>query len=346
MNAIVLDAYGDPTAFRRAQRPVPAFARDQMLVRVRACGVCGHDLLARRGVLGTPLPAVLGHEIAGEVERVGSRVRSFVPGDRVALVQRIPCRRCRFCRAGLMNLCRSGPGFYGEGLPGGYAEFVIASEGNAVHLPVGVPFEQGAILSCAVGTGWRALRRARARRGNVVLITGASGGVGIHAVQLAHRIGAHVIAVTSSPAKERALREGGADDVIVAAPGEADLRAEVARITGGPGADVVLEVAGPPTFAASLRALAPHGRLVVIGNLEPRDVAFPPGLVILKELSIIGSAHATRADLEQVVELVASGAVRPVVSEVLPMEAACRAHEQLEQRAIFGRQVLVPAWAA
>jgi D-arabinose 1-dehydrogenase-like Zn-dependent alcohol dehydrogenase len=337
----VLRHFGEPDALQVEDVPKPSPAADELLVAVSACGVCGHDLLARRGQLGTSLPMVLGHEISGVVERTGDAVSGFTVGDRVALVQREPCGSCEFCAVGAENLCRSGRGFYGEDRPGGYAEYVLASARNAVLVPEDLPPSAAAVLSCAVGTGWHALRRVGAAAGDVIVVTGAGGGVGVHALQLCRYLGARAIAVTSSLDKREMLLAHGADDVISLGPGQASLREQVRRLTGGALADVVLEIAGPPTFAQSLAALTPHGRLALIGNVDPQDVAVRPGLVILKELSVVGCAHGTRSDLEEVVGLAAAGHVVPLISDEVPLSEVARAHAPAVGAAV-GRRVVIP----
>lgn len=337
-----MERYGAPDVLRLQEVPDPSIGAAELLVQVSACGVCGHDLLARQGRLGTPLPAVLGHEISGVVVDRGADVTGLAVGDRVALVQRDPCGRCAACGSDATNLCRDGRGFYGEDQPGGYASHVVASERNAVRLPPAIGQVAGAVLSCAVGTGWHALRRAGAVAGELVLITGAGGGVGVHALQLARHLGMHVVAVTSAEGTHERLRELGADHVVSLQPGGASVRDQLREHTGGRLADVVLELAGPPTFARSVAALAPQGRLALVGNVDPQDVALRPGLVILKELTVVGSAHGTRQDLAAVMELVAAGHVRPVIAEELPLEQAGAAHAAAGGPGPLGRRVLLP----
>ncbi|GAB2983475.1 alcohol dehydrogenase catalytic domain-containing protein [Amycolatopsis acidiphila] len=341
MRCIALDGTGAPDVLVPGVRPVPQPGPGDLLIRVRACGVCGHDLLARRGRLSAGRGTVLGHEIAGEVVGVGVEVTDDLLHRRVALVQRIPCGHCPECAAGLTTLCREGPGFYGDDIPGGYSEYVLATPANVVPVPDSVPDVAAAILSCAVGTGLRALRRAGTRAGDLVVVTGAGGGVGVHAVQLAHHFGATVVALTGSPAKEKALLDLGADAVLVS-PDVRAVRDCVRDLGGRRGADVAIELTGGPTFPLALRALGPRGQLVLVGNTEPATLPLEPGLSILKELTIHGSAHADTTDLAAAVELVASGAVTPVAAQTWPLDEAARAHEAVERRKVTGRAVLVP----
>ncbi|SDG33986.1 D-arabinose 1-dehydrogenase, Zn-dependent alcohol dehydrogenase family [Klenkia brasiliensis] len=341
MRVAELAAHGGPEVLVRGTRPVPEPAADQLLVRVGACGVCGHDALARRGLLAAPVGSVLGHEVAGRVEAVGADVDGDWTGRRVALVQRIPCGWCPECAAGTTARCRQGPGFYGEDLPGGYAEYVVASPLNAVPLPDGVDDVAGALLTCAVGTGLKALRTAGVQAGDVVVVTGAGGGVGVHAVQLARHLGAVVVAVTGDASKVAALQDAGATEVAVRPDGR-ELRRIAAGLDRPRGVDVVVETTGAPTFAVVLRALRPGGRLVLVGNTAPADLPLDPGLLIVRELAVLGSAHATRADLVEVVDLVTVGVVRPVAAQVWPLAHAAAAHAALDGRTLVGRAVLVP----
>jgi acryloyl-coenzyme A reductase len=339
-HAVILRAFGEPECLEVGQTESPAPAPDQMLVRVAACGVCGHDLANRRGHFPhTQLPAIMGHEIAGTVEEVGTLVEGFSIGDRVVMIQRIPCGLCHLCRSGRENVCTSGPGFYGEDIAGGYGSHVIASARNTVKLPDGIPLEVACTLSCAIGTGFHALRRANLVLGDTVAITGASGGVGLHTVKLARLAGLRVIAVSGSEAKAERLREAGADEVVVAP--DMNYHRQVRELTNGIGCHGVIEIAGRPTFASSVRALRSGGRMVVVGNVDPGPVPFNPAMAILREIDLVGSAHATLSDLRQVVDLVAGGRIAPEIAGTLPVEDAAEAHRRMEARATAGRMVLV-----
>jgi acryloyl-coenzyme A reductase len=342
MQAVVLREFGAAANLKLESMADPRPGRGEVLLEVKACGVCYHDVINRRGDLPrTHVPAVLGHEVAGVVIEVGEGVSSWKVGDRAATLQRLSCGECAGCRAGRNSLCKHDNRFFGEELPGGYASLMAAPVHGLVKVPEGMSWDVAATACCTTGTAVHTVRtRARVKAGETVLITGASGGVGLQAVQLCALDGARVIAVTSSEAKVDSLKRAGAHEVIISR----DLRfsSEVRRLTGGDGVNVVIEIVGSATFAQSLRAIAPAGRLVIVGNLETGLVELNPGLVIVKELEIIGAYATTQSELAEALELTQSGKIQPWVSEVLPLEEAARAHFRLENREIAGRLVLVP----
>ena len=339
MRAIFASTYGGPEVLLAGEVARPVLAPDQILVQVAACGVCGHDLLARKGAfpLSRP-PFVMGHEIAGVVVEAGPRARGFAVGNRVAQTHR---GTCAACRAGRDNVCVSGSGFYGEGLSGGYGDYVVASARNAVVVPRHLQLKVVAVLSCAIGTGYHALRLSGLRVGDRVLVTGASGGVGLHTVKLAALMGLVAIAVTGDATKAPTLREAGAAHVVI--PERGAFHREVRELTGGEGVDGVVEIAGRPTYQSSVRALRAGGRMVLVGNVEPGSYDFNPALAILKELDFVGSGHATLEDLRRVVALVAAGRIAPVIAAEFPRDSAADAHRLIEARRTTGRVVLTHA---
>ncbi|MFQ5878425.1 MAG: zinc-binding dehydrogenase [Acidobacteriota bacterium] len=342
MSAVVLREFGGPEKLRLEEvaAPTPDSLRDrEVLIRVRAVGICHHDIINRSGRLPrTRLPSILGHEIAGEVRAVGPQALAIRPGDRVATIQRVHCGRCELCRRGRTTLCREGV-FFGEEIPGGYADFVVSQERALARVPDSIPIEKASICACTIGTAIHVVRsRGEIGPDEAVLITGASGGVGMHVVQVCRLMGARTIAVTSSPDKEARLKEAGADDVVVSP----DLRfaRQVRRLTGGRGVDLVVEITGAPTFDQALHTLAPAGRMVIVGDLGARPVSLVPGLVILKELEIRGSFATTTAELSEALRLVAENRIRPVISRVMPLSRVAEAHRMLYDRAVTGRLVL------
>ncbi len=310
-------------------------------MRVLACGVCGHDVLARSGQIASAPDAVLGHEIAGIVDAVGGVALDGWLGARVALVQRRPCGVCEDCVRGATNQCRQGPGFYGEDSEGGYAEYVLADPLNAVRVPDSIDDATAAILSCGIGTGLRAITASHCGPGDVLLITGAGGGVGLNAVALAASLDIVPLAATSRRGKREALFAAGATDVLIR-PTVKDVKAAAARHGRRRGVDAALELTGAPTFALSLRSLAPQCRLVLVGNVDPQSLSLEGGLTIVKELSVIGSAHGTRADLEAVIALVDSGRLAPPPTRTYPLREIVSVHAALDAGEQIGRAVVVP----
>ena len=340
MRAMVVNDWGGPEVIRPAEVETPRVGPGQALVRVKACGVCFLDTIVRSGLRSkAKRPLVLGHEIAGEVAEIGPGVQSVKAGDRVAVAFRIPCGHCLSCRAERESLCDNTRGI-GVDLDGGYAEYVVVPELSLQHVPEGVGYEQAAVCGCVVGACYVGLvKKAGVRPGEVVLVTGAGGGIGIHSVQIAKMCGAHVIATTTSPGKVARIREWGADEVICT---KGDFSDQVRKLTDGRGAAVVLESVGSPVFAASFRALARGGRFVFAGELTGAPASFNAALVIYKEPVITGVQPPTGGELGEVLHLVATGRLKPVVSQVLPLGEAPRAHRMLAERSHFGRVVLAP----
>lgn len=342
MEAIVLEKFGAASHLAMRSVPDPQPGPGEVLLRVRACGVCYHDVINRRGSLPrTTVPAILGHEVAGEVIAIGPGVTAWKIGDRAATLQRLSCGGCDTCRSGRASLCKTDNRFFGEELAGGYATKMVAPVAGIGRVPDGMAWAVAATVCCTAGTAVHVVRtRGRVQRGETVLVTGASGGVGLQTVQLARLDGARVIAVTSSRRKVEALYNAGAHEVVVSP--KLDFARDVREHTNGQGVDVAIEIVGSATFAQTLRAMAPGGRVVVVGNLESGTIDLNPGLVIVKELEILGAYATTQAELETALLLTHAGLLTPFVSEVLPLREAAAAHTRLENREVAGRLVLSP----
>ena len=324
-------------------RPTPA-ARD-VLIRVAACGVCTLDVVTRNGTYrrNVELPIIPGHEIAGTVMAVGSEVRRFRAGDRVATTQRYHiCGACRYCRGGYEPLCAERRFLGQQGLVGGYAEYVAVEEDNVAVIPTGVSEEQAAIAACAIGTTLNAVRDvARVKPGERVLVTGAGGGLGVHAVQMARLAGAHVIAQTTTADKAALLAEVGANAVLVTARGE-DFSERVRSLTAGEGVDVLIDNVGTPLFTAMRRSLAVNGRWVLVGQLTGDFVPFNPAQLFLRNQSMLSVNSTTRAQLEDTLALIARGAIRPVISGVESLRNVGAVHARMERGGVAGRIVVRP----
>jgi D-arabinose 1-dehydrogenase-like Zn-dependent alcohol dehydrogenase len=341
VRAVVLRRLGGPEELEWTEAPDPEVGAGEVLVRVRAEGVCGRDLIDRRGGFrGLKLPVILGHEFAGEVVQVAPGVTDLSPGDRVANLLRLGCGVCRACQRGETPICERAWQSFGQTRNGGYAELAVAPASALVKIPAQVSDIEAASAACTFGVALRALRTfGGVTLGDRVLVTGASGGVGMAAIQIAKALGAEVLAATTSESKHEALAKAGADEIVVDAAGTLHERV---RAVAPLGVDVALELTGSPTFTSSLRSLRNGGKLVLVGNILADSIRFNPGAVILYGYQILGSAGCTRADLEDAFSLIAAKKLDVVIHQVLPLEKAAYAHRILAERGAIGRVILTP----
>lgn len=310
---------------------------DEIIVKQNITGICYRDILTRDGFFPrVKLPIVPGHEIAGTIESVGPDVKNFKKGDRVSSLIYIPCGKCEFCLSGNENLCTHKRTF-GELLNGGYSGLVKVSERSVVKVPSNVPDEGAAIAACVTGMVYHALVKVgNIKQGERVLVTGAGGGVGTHAIQIAKALGAEVIAETSSKWKEEALYKLGADHVVLAGD---SFDKDVKKITGD-GVHLALENVGIATFEKTLRSLRTHGRMVVVGNVTPDPVSLPLGLIILKGNSITGSISSTREDMKEALKMTSEGKIKPVIEKKIELDEINQAFEDIKNRKVVGRVMI------
>lgn len=346
MKAVVVAETGGVEVLKMQTVADPVAAAKDVIIKVDSCGVCYHDIVTRNGTLkaGVKMPLILGHEISGTVADVGRDVHDFKVGDRVTTVQRYHiCGSCSYCRTGRETVC-SDLKFLGDyGMVGGYAEYVAVEDDNVAIVPDNVPLDKASIVACTVGTIFNAMRDVgNIRVGETVLITGAGGGLGMHAVQLARHQGARVIAQTTSPGKADRLRELGAHEVVVHERSE-DFSKQVRALTNGRGVDVAVDNVGNLLFQPIRRSIGISGRWILIGQLNGDFVPFNPAQLFLKNISMLSVTSTTRNQLRQCLELVSSGAIEPIVTEHMSLSEVRRAHELVEAGAVSGRIVLHPA---
>jgi acryloyl-coenzyme A reductase len=319
-----------------APSPSAGPTADQVLVRVEACGVCHRDLLDREGRFPFQrLPIIPGHEAAGVVVATGPDVRDFAVGDRVGTMHRDSCGACDCCVRGETSLCSGAAWVFGILADGGYAKHLLAPAAALYALPAAMRSIDGATLHCTFGTAYRDLvTLGRLQRGERVVVTGANGGVGRAAVQIAARLGAEVTAVVRAEHHEESLRALGVHEVIV------DRSRSFHERAGG--FDLALDTVGAPTFLAALRSLRVGGRAVVVGNVVAEKVPLNLGFVITRGLTIIGGSGATRAEMAAVLAMHAAIPFRIAVARVLPLFRADEAQRMLRAGGVEGRIVLVP----
>ncbi len=336
MKAAVIPQVNGTWELREVASPRPG--PDEVLVRVRACGVCYNDILATRNVIPFPAisPAVTGHEAVGEVVAAGQAVTSRAVGDLVGITWvRGSCGRCAYCRrdqplTGQAAFLCAAPVSTGFTVPGGHAEYLTARAEQTVLIPDGLPPELAAPVLCAGYTSWSALRIAEPAPHERVAVLGI-GGLGHLAIQFAAACGLETIAITSSPDKHEIAKELGVSAVV--ADGE--------QLRAAGGADVIL-MTGPSHAAASaaLTGLRPGGRLVLAGIDLGTPFTIPAGLPFFAlGQRIIGATHLGQHYLREALDLVASGKVRPMV-EVFAKEDVAAAVEKTSKGQVRFRAVV------
>jgi len=322
MKAIQVQKHGGPEVLTLADLPVPKLKSNEVVVKISAAGINFVDVYFREGRYPAPLPFVVGQEAAGIVSEVGSEVKSWKPGDRVAYT----------------------------GILGSYAEYAAVPADRLVRIPETITFEQAAAAMLQGMTAHYLVNSTYSlKKGETALIHAAAGGVGLLLVQMAKNIGARVIGTVGSPDKAKLAREAGADEVINYT--EQDFETETKRLTDGKGVQVVYDGVGQSTFEKDLNVLRPRGYLVLFGaSSGPVPPVDPIKLLQRGSLFLTRPtvAHyiATREELEQratdVLNMVSNGKLKLRIAHVHKLHEAQQAHRDLEGRKTTGKLLLVP----
>jgi NADPH2:quinone reductase len=320
MKAIRVHEVGGPAVLRLEEVPAPSPGSAQVVVRIGAAGVNPLDTYLRAGTYArkAPLPHTPGTDGGGTIESVGEGVKRFVPGDRVYLA---------------------------GSLSGTYGEKALCEESSVYPLPPHVSFAQGAAIYVPYTTAYRALfHRGHARAGETVLINGASGGVGVAAVQLARAAGLHVVGTASTDKGRRMVAAEGAHEILDhKAPGHFE---RALASTGGRGFDVILEMLANVNLASDLTILALHGRVVVVGSRGPIEIN--PREAMMRDAAILGMTlwNISPADTASIQAAIIAGleneTLRPVVGQEIPLSEAPRAHVAVMEPGSYGKIVLIP----
>jgi L-iditol 2-dehydrogenase len=312
--------------------PTPEVGEDDVLVRVRACGICGSDIHGYDGSTGRRIPPlVMGHEAAGVIERVGSDVDGFKPGDRVTFDSTVSCGTCDFCRGGQVNLCDNrmvlGVSCGDYRRHGAFAEYVSVPARILYRLPNSLPFERAALIE-AVSIAVHAVSRHTPKPDDTVVVVGA-GMIGVLVIQVLRARGCRNIIAVEVDGQKRALAErlGAARSLN---PKEVDIASAVRESTGGKGADASFEAVGlTETVLAAIQSLRKGGTAVLIGNLAPR-VEVPLQEVVTRELSLLGTCGSS-GEYPECIDLLARGAVDvdPLISLKAPLDEGPALFERL-----------------
>lgn len=336
MRAQVLHQWGGELVYEEVETPAPAAG--EALVRVEACGVGLTVLNYIRGNMGQrpeDLPRIPGHEAVGTVAAVGPGVQGLRPGDRVVTYFYLTCGHCDFCRLAHDPLCREFRGYVGVARNGGYAEYLALPAVNFLALPPGVSAVEATAIPDAIATPFHVCRRAAVGPGDLVLVVGAGGGVGIHLVQMARVFGADALGVDIGDEKLRAVSDAGALGALDArSPGLLDAIRSVAPA----GVTVAVDLVGSrETLGLCMEALGRRGRLVLLTTFPGVTTEVSPRRMVQEEISVFGSRYASRWEVSQAARAVAERRVRPVVSATAPLPRVGDLHARLRAGTLVGR---------
>ena len=334
MRAAVIYEHGDRNVITLEENyPEPVPGPGCVKIRVRACSLNYHDIFSRRGMPGItlPLPLIIGSDIAGEIAELGKGVSGWSPGDRV-LVDPEPIAETDFK-------------FIGEQFDGGRAEYCCIHTAHLVRMQDAVSFEEAASLPLAYATAFRMLiTRGGLKKGEKVLILGASGGVGTGCVLLSKMMGCEVIACTSSNEKLQRLKDIGADHLVNYKT--QDFRKAVWDIAGKPhfkgggGVDVAVNATGGKTWKDTIRCLGKGGRLLTCGATAGFEEEIDVRYIWTYEHDIRGSDGWERQDLVTLLDDVAKGLLKPVIDRIVDLEEIQEAERLMEDREVFGKIVI------
>ncbi len=343
MKAVLLTGPGQP--FQMATVPDPTPGPGEAVARVLACGSGLTIHHARAGRLKlSHYPRIIGHEIAAEIVAVGAGVTDVKMGDGVTAYFYFNCGHCHWCRINRETLCENFGGYVGRESDGGYAEYIKLPSRSFVKFPEGIdwrknPAEAG-VITDALATPLKVIRRARVTPHDTVVVFGAGGGLGIHMLKVARWARAKkIIAVDTSAAKFETAVKCGADITIDASAGR--VAEQLLEATGGKGVDVAIDfVSNASTLEPALASLGKGGRLVTLGG-SGKPFNADPAKLLRDEIEIIGSRYATRQEVMDTLELVARGEFSALVTDKAPLEQAEALHQRLEKELIIGRAALV-----
>lgn len=317
---------------------IPEVHEGEVLVKIEATSVNRADLVIRQGYPGLVLhfPHILGGDITGTVEAVGAGVSGFSNGDRIISWPIIACGKCDWCKKGRPGLCFKWQ-YFGMHRKGSYAEYITIPESSLISLPDSVSFEQAACLPVAGLTAYHALYGvANLKKGESFFIWGGSSGLGVIAIQLAKHLGATVFATAGTEEKVQKLKDIGADYAYLH-KSDINILQDVMKITGNYGIDVVMDFVGPETHPKSFQMVKKGGKILWCGILTGRETMVSMHQTYLRHISLLGLYLGEKEELNELVNLVSKGIVKPYIGSMLDLKEAAHGHELMQEGKVMGK---------
>ncbi len=344
MKAVILNENGGPDKLICTEDfPVPELKPDEVLVKIKATTINRADLVIRTGYPGLSLnfPHILGGDIAGVVEKTGSGVKSFKPGERVISWSLVACGECEWCKRGRGGLCFNWQ-YFGMHRRGSYAEYTAVPKSSLIRLPDNVSFEDAACLPVAGLTAYHALGSiGKLQNGETFFIWGGASGLGMMAIQIAKNIGAKVFATAGTDEKIKRLKDLGVDHIFNHRT-EEDIPEKVFALTDNRGIDAVLDYIGPATHPKSFQMVKKGGRILWCGIMTGREATISIHQTYLRHISLLGLYLGEKEELEGLVQLVSQGKVKPYIGETLSLKDAAKGHQLIGEGKVTGKIVMVP----
>ena len=340
MKTVLFHRHGGPEVLEYTDFLTPEPKAGEVLIRLRAAALNRMDVMVRNGWPGLKLelPHINGADGSGEVAGLGEGITELNIGDRVAINANIGCGQCEFCQNEQDNMCRNWH-LLGETIRGTYAEYICLPARQLYKLPYNFDFHASAAAALVYQTAWHSMvKRGGVKAGETVAIVGAGGGVNSASIQVAKYLGARVIVIGSNAKKLKDAESLGAD-ILIDRSKEEDWSKAVFLATEKRGVDVVVDNVGT-TFPLSLRAIRKGGRLLTVGNSGAPRFEIDNRFIFAKHLAIIGSTMSTLADFTEVMDLIVTGKLKPIIDKTYPLKEAAAAQERLWRGENFGKITL------
>ena len=341
MKAVFIKEFGGVDKLIYGDRPDPTAGPGEVVLRVRASALNHLDLGVRsgRGRVPGDLPRILGCDMAGEIDQIGSGVTGFQVGDRVLVDNRLKCDACGPCLQGQDQFCRNQLRV-GVDVDGGHAEFCKISAVNVYKFRDSMSFEEAAAIPLAFHTAWHCLMvRGQLQPWETILVQAGGSGVGSAGIQIAKRIGARVITTAGSDEKLARAKELGADEGINYRT-TPEFSQRVRELTDGQGADMVLDVVGAAVWEQNQLSLRAGGRLVITGSTSGTQTNMDLSVMTGRPLTLMGSGGRTRRSFGEMMSVINRGELTGVVGQVFPLQDVARAHQVMESRDFYGKLVI------